>query len=210
VPSTKPSHDSKLDEDTAEELETTEELLEATEELLISMLELLETPTLDDELLDEETAEELETTKELLEATDELLTSMLELLETPTLDDELLDKEPPNELELHPTGGGGISRSDEQEKSSEVQSTAARVIEQGKSFFIVCSPFCLFSLIPQLKCTASCNWYIISIFFQIIFNRFYLGIVAFWSKHYMANNGSIKVFIATFFNVVAVNFYFRD
>jgi len=177
----------KLDEETAEELETTE-LLEATEELLGGTLELLLCVK-----LDEDTAEELEATEELLEATD-----------------ELLDDESPNELELHPTGGGGISRSDEQEKSSEVQSAAARVIEQGKSFFIVCSPFCLFSLIPQLKCTASCNWYIISIFFQIIFNRFYLGIVAFWSKHYMANNGSIKVFIATFFNVVAVYFYFRD
>ena len=89
--------------------------------------------------LDEDTAEELEATEELLEATDELLDD-----ET---SNELLDEEPPKELELTPTGeellyssfkgGGGSSRSDMQEKSSEVQSTAARVIEQGKSFFIV-------------------------------------------------------------------------
>ena len=152
MPSTKPSHDFKLDEETAEELETTE-LLEATEELLISMLELLEIPTLDDELLGEETSKELE----LNSTNDELLgdknpselelnnSASDELLEISTLDEETsseLELTPTGEeLELHPTGGGGISRSDEQEKNSEVQSTAARGIEQGKSFFIVCSPF---------------------------------------------------------------------
>jgi len=88
------------------------ELNSTSEELLGGTLELLLCV-----VLDEDTAEELETT------------------------DELLDNEPPSELELHPTGGGGISRSDEQEKSSEVQSTAARVIGQGKRFFIICSPF---------------------------------------------------------------------
>jgi len=144
----------KLDEDTAEELEATEELLEATEELLISMLELLETPTLDDELLDEETSKELELNSTNDELLDDKNPSELEL--NPTSEELLeistLDEETPSELELDSSageellylsfkGGGGISRSDEQEISSEVQSTAARGIGQGKNFFIICSPF---------------------------------------------------------------------
>jgi hypothetical protein len=106
-----------------DDVPTVAELLEAAELLGIELdedsAEELETAEeLLDTELDEDSAEELETAEELLELS-------LKLLEETSSELELLNSSGGK-------GGGGISRSEVQEKSSEAQSTAARVIEQGK------------------------------------------------------------------------------